>query len=82
MPRLNKKVLQKILGGGVQMVQTLVIYAIVYVEWAKKMVPFDIDYHIVWHSSLFVDWLQSLKHIFINVSYYIRVASLTRVALF
>ena len=29
-----------------------------------------------------IDWLQSLKHFFINVSYHILVASLTLMALF
>ena len=29
-----------------------------------------------------LDWLQSLKHFFLNVSYHILVASLTRMALF
>ena len=33
-------------------------------------------------AGLFVDWLQSLKQFFINVSYHIPVASLTLMALF
>ena len=34
------------------------------------------------HTTQIIDWLQSLKHFFINVSYHILVASLTLMALF
>ena len=35
-----------------------------------------------WFSGFQLDWLQSLKHFFINVSYHILVANLTLMALF
>ena len=34
------------------------------------------------YAGCVLDWLQSLKHFFINVSYHILVASLTLMALF
>ena len=39
-------------------------------------------FHILYLSHGCIDWLQSLKQVFINVSYHILLASLTLMALF
>ena len=42
----------------------------------------DIIFALRCFCESFLDWLQSLKQVFINVSYHILVASLTMMALF
>ena len=49
-----------------------------YENYILYMVPFCSRKH----ACLYVDWLQSLKQFFINVSYHILLVSLTLMALF
>ena len=47
-------------------------------DWHMDVTSFDLNDF----AAAEVDWLQSLKYFFINVSYHIPLASLTLMALF